>query len=99
MDFQIYPPLPLIWHIAMPEKISVEALNRIITVCLPTGGDRAEQFDQRINTLRDAIHTHFVTLIGKWTIVGGWVKRRADKRGKVAKSKYKSFNTSLERAD
>ena len=23
---------------------------------------------------RDAIHTHFVTLIDKWTIAGGWVK-------------------------
>ena len=47
--------------------------------------------------LRDAIHTHFVTLIGKWTIVGGWVKHWADKRGKVAKLKYKSFVTSLGR--
>ena len=45
--------------------------------------------------VRDAIHTHFVTLIGKWTIVGGWVKNRADKRGKVAKSKYKSSVSSL----
>ena len=35
----------------------------------------------------DAIHTHFVTLIGKWTIVGGWVKHRADKRGNVVKIK------------
>ena len=43
--------------------------------------------------------THFVTLIGKWTIVGGWVKHQADERGKVAKLKYKSFVTSLERAD
>ena len=49
--------------------------------------------------IRDAIHTHFVTLIGKWTIIGGWVKHRADKRGKVAESKYKSFVVSLERAD
>ena len=48
--------------------------------------------------LRDAIHTYFVTLIGKWTIVGGWVRYRADKRGKGVKSKYKSFVTSLERA-
>ena len=40
--------------------------------------------------LRDAIHTHFVSLIGKWTIVGGLVKHWADKRGKVAKLKYKS---------
>ena len=48
---------------------------------------------------RDAIYTHFVTLIGKWMIVGGWVKHRADKCGKVDKSKYKSFVTSLERAD
>ena len=31
--------------------------------------------------------------------MGGWVKHRADKRGKVAKLKYKSFVTSLERAD
>ena len=49
--------------------------------------------------LRDAIHTHFVTFIGKWTIVGGWVKHRADKRGKVAKLDYESFVMSLERAD
>ena len=49
--------------------------------------------------LRDAIHTHFATFFGKWTIVGGWVKNWADKRGKVAKSKYISFVTSLERAD
>ena len=47
--------------------------------------------------LRDAIHTHFVTLIGKWTIVGRWVMHGADKRGKEAKSKYKNFVTSLER--
>ena len=47
--------------------------------------------------VRDAIHTHFVTLIGKWTIVGGWVKHWADKRDKVAKLKCKSFVTSLER--
>ena len=46
-------------------------------------------------SVRDTIHTHFVKLIGKWTIVGGWVKHRADKRGKVAKLKYKSFVTSL----
>ena len=52
-----------------------------------------------IITFRDAIYTHFVTLIGKWTIVGGCVKHRADKRGKVAKLKYKSFVTSLERTD
>ena len=31
--------------------------------------------------------------------MGGWVKHRADKRGKVAKLKYKSFVTSLEKAD
>ena len=31
--------------------------------------------------------------------MGGWVKHRADKRGKVAKSKHKYFLTSLERAD
>ena len=49
--------------------------------------------------LRDAIHTHFVTLIGKWTIAGGWVRHRDDKHGAVAKSKYKIFVTSLERAD
>ena len=49
--------------------------------------------------VRDAIHTHFVTPIGKWTIVGGWVKHRADKRGKVGKLECKSFVTSLERAD
>ena len=29
----------------------------------------------------------------------GWVKHRDDKRGKVDKSKYKSFVTSLKRAD
>ena len=47
--------------------------------------------------LRDDVHTHFVTLIVKWTIVGGWVRHRADKRGKVAKLKYTSFVMSLER--
>ena len=31
--------------------------------------------------------------------MGGWVKHRSDKRGKVIKLKYKSFVTSLERAD
>ena len=30
--------------------------------------------------------------------MGGWVKNRADKRGKVGKSRYKSFVMSLERA-
>ena len=50
-------------------------------------------------TVRDAIHIHFVTLIGKWTIVGWWVKHQADKRRKVAKLKYKSLVTSLERAN
>ena len=40
--------------------------------------------------VRNAIHTHFAKLIGKWMIVGGWVKHWADKRGEVAKSKYKS---------
>ena len=30
---------------------------------------------------------------------GGWVKHRADKCDKVAKSKYKSFVTSLKMAD
>ena len=48
--------------------------------------------------IRDAIDTHFVTLIGKWTIVDGWVKHQADKRGNVAKSKFRSFFMSLERA-
>ena len=48
---------------------------------------------------RDAIHTHFATLIGKWTIVGEWVKHWVDKRRKVGKLKYKGFFTSLERAD
>ena len=33
--------------------------------------------------LRDDVHTHFATLIIKWTIVGGWVKPLDDKRGKV----------------
>ena len=37
--------------------------------------------------VRDAIHTHFVTLICKSTIIGGWVKHRADKRAKVGKIK------------
>ena len=37
--------------------------------------------------LRDAIHTHFVTLIGKWTTVGGRVKHWTDKCGKVGKIK------------
>ena len=32
---------------------------------------------------RDDVHTHFVTLIVKWTNVGGWVKPLDDKRGKV----------------
>ena len=49
--------------------------------------------------LRDAIHTQFVTLICKWTIVGGWVKHLAHKRGKVGKLRYKSFPMSMERAD
>ena len=31
--------------------------------------------------------------------MGGWVKYRADKRGKVAKLEYKSFVRSLKRAD
>ena len=31
--------------------------------------------------------------------MGGWVKHGADKRGKVAKLKYKSFVMSLERAN
>ena len=35
--------------------------------------------------------------MGRW--VGGWVKHWADKRGKVAKLKYKSFVTPLKRAD
>ena len=34
-------------------------------------------------SLRDDVHTHFVTLIVKWTIVGGWVKPMDDKRDKV----------------
>ena len=50
-------------------------------------------------SLGDAIRTHFFTLIGKWTVVVGWVKLRADKLGKVGKSKYKSFVPSLDRAD
>ena len=33
--------------------------------------------------IRDDVHTHFVTPIVKWTIVGGWVKPLDDKRGKV----------------
>ena len=40
-----------------------------------------ELFDQF--PLRDDVHTHFVTLIVKWTIVGGWVKPLDDKGGKV----------------
>ena len=43
---------------------------------------------------RDAIHTYFITLIGKWTIVGGWVRHRADKRGKATELKYKSLKVS-----
>ena len=31
--------------------------------------------------------------------MGGWVKHRADKRGKVAKLRFKSFFMSSERAD
>ena len=54
---------------------------------------------QRTFNLGDAIHTLLVTLNGKWTIVGGWVKHQADKRVKVAKSKHKCFVTCLERAD
>ena len=53
----------------------------------------------RKKQVKDAIHTNFATLIGKWTIVDGWVKHQPDKRGKVAKLKYKSFATSLERTD
>ena len=49
--------------------------------------------------VRDAVHTHFFTLIVKWTIVSGWVKHRVDNSDKVAKLRYKSFVTSLERAD
>ena len=36
---------------------------------------------------------------GKIRRLGGWVKYWDDKRGTVTKSKYKSFVTSLERAD
>ena len=53
----------------------------------------------KLYCLRDAIHTHCVTLIDKWTIVGGWVKHRADKRGRVAKLRCKCFVMFLERAD
>ena len=38
---------------------------------------------QKRRDLRDDVHTHFVTLIVKLTIVGGWVKPLDDKRGKV----------------
>ena len=55
--------------------------------------------DLMVHLFKDAIHTHFVTLMSKWTTVGGWVKHRANKRGKVTKLKYKSFVTSLERTD
>ena len=41
--------------------------------------------------LWDAIHTHFVTLIGKWTIMGGWVKHLADKRDKVGETRLPKF--------
>ena len=37
--------------------------------------------------LWDAIHTHFVMLIGKWTIVGGWVQHLSDKRDKVGETR------------
>ena len=40
-----------------------------------------------------------IALLSTKTIVGGWVKHRADKSGKVAKLRYESFVTSLERAD
>ena len=33
--------------------------------------------------VRDAIHTHFVTLMGKWQMI----KHRVDKHGKVGKIK------------
>ena len=41
-----------------------------------------------IYLFRDDVHTHFATLIVKWTIVGGWVKPLDDKRGKVGTIKY-----------
>ena len=31
--------------------------------------------------------------------MGGWIKHRADERGKVGKLEYKCFVTTLERAD
>ena len=37
----------------------------------------------KLFTLRDDVHTHFATLIVKWTIVGGWVKPLDNKHGKV----------------
>ena len=40
-------------------------------------------FPKNLHHVRDDVHTHFVTLIVKWTIVGGWVKPLDDKRGKV----------------
>ena len=38
---------------------------------------------EQTHFLMDDVHTHFVTLIVKWTIVDGWVKPLDDKRGKV----------------
>ena len=38
-------------------------------------------------SIKDAIHTNFVTLIGKWTIVGGWVKYLSERRVKVGETR------------
>merc|ERR1719494_290774 len=70
----------------------VSSLSNII---IRQGSRISNHFDHILFSSRDAIHTHFVTLIGKRMIVGGWVKHRADKRGKVARLKYKSYNFIL----
>ena len=45
--------------------------------------DRSLFFSHFLHEVRDNVHTHFVTLIVKWTIVDGWVNPFDDKRGKV----------------
>ena len=38
--------------------------------------------------IREAINTHFVMLISKWTIVGGWVKHLFDKHDNVGETRF-----------
>ena len=74
----IFQPLPcLILNCFTPRSDKVALYCTVVLL--------RESFE---SIFREAIHTHFVTFIGKWTIVGGWVKHRADKRGKVAKLKF-----------